>query len=119
MKRTMLFATAGIFYFLFLLVVALFGIHESALFLGVALAPFRMGPLLWPCAFGLIGRRSFRGFPILMGLHYIGVTLSLFTAKPYEWNPNVAVLLAAKATVYAVSQFGIWRLYIRMRDRVG
>jgi hypothetical protein len=111
MKRTLLWAAAGIFYSLLLMAIALFAIHESALFLGVALAPFWLGPVIWPVAFALLGRRVRRGFVILVGLHYLGAVIALVLAKPYEWNADAAGLLLAKGTLYLLSQIAVWLIY--------
>jgi hypothetical protein len=82
----------------------------------VAFAPFGFGPVFWPITAWVLCRRDrnySKTFLILMGMHYLGLAVSLIAAKPYEWNFHSYELLLAKTLVYVMGQVGIWMLYLK------
>lgn len=110
---------AGAFFSLLLLFFGFFVLRATELALRLALAPFILGPLVWPLAFWLsadLRSRTRRAlFISVMAAHYIGLASALWLEEGYEWCFYRGVFTYAfpQVLIYMWGQFILWRRFGR------
>lgn len=107
---------------LFSLLLMFFGflvLRTTELALRLALAPFVVGPLIWPVVFYLSTdlRKTWRRavFAGLITIHYVGLIRGLWLEESYEWGFYLKALKFAfpQLAVYFWAQFVLWRRFFR------
>ncbi len=114
---------AGVIFSFLLTFFGFIVLRATELALRLALAPFVIGPLIWPLAFYLSTNMRSRVrrilFVALMAAHYIGFAYALLLEEAYEWGAYRGVFLYAfpQVLIYLWGQFILWRRFDRgMRD---
>jgi len=114
---------AGVIFSFLLTFFGFFVLRATELALRLALAPFVIGPLIWPLAFYLSTDLRSRVrqilFVVLMAAHYIGLAYALCLEEAYEWGAYRGVFLYAfpQVLIYFWGQFILWMRFNRdMRD---
>jgi hypothetical protein len=113
----------GVFFSCLLTFFGFFVLRATELALCLALAPFVIGPLIWPLAFYLSTDMRSRVrqilFVVLMAAHYIGLAYALCLEEAYEWGAYRGVFLYAfpQVLIYLWGQFILWMRFNRdLRD---
>ena len=119
--KPLYYCLGGILYSLFLLALGFMVIHESALFLSLAISPIVFGPLIWPVTFYLAAdlKSSVRRriFVALIAAHYVGLATSLLAAKEYEWHFDSLrfIFIVPQLAIYFLGQGILWVQFARQR----
>ena len=89
-RRPWLNLLLGLFFSLLLTFFGFLVLRTTELSLRLALAPFVIGPLIWPMVFYLSTDLRGRGrrvvFMSLMAAHYVGLAWGLWREESYEWG---------------------------------
>lgn len=122
-RHSLLNLLTGVIFSFLLTFFGFFVLRATELALRLALAPFVIGPLIWPLAFYLStdmrSRVRQKLFVVLMAAHYIGLAYALCLEEAYEWEAYRGVFLYAfpQVLIYLWGQFILWIRFNRdMRD---
>jgi hypothetical protein len=123
-RHPLLNLLGGVVFSFLLIFFGFFVLRATELALSLALAPFVIGPLIWPSVFYLSTdlRRWIRWilFVVLMAAHYIGLAYALWVQEAYEWGAYRGVFLFAfpQVLIYLWGQFILWgRFYRDIHDQ--